>query len=73
MDEIIFILFPALQTHKRRAANTREIFLNNDPFTKDPRYAENKPKLDKLQEQSQMHITASVNESAASDEQDSRK
>ena len=35
LEDIIFNLFPALQTHKRRAANTRDIFLNNDPFAKD--------------------------------------
>ena len=37
-EDIIFSLFPALQTHKRRAANTRDIFFNNDPFSKEQKF-----------------------------------
>lgn len=79
IDDIIFTLFPALQTHKRRAANTREIFLNNDPFKKDPRFTmtdHNKLGLGaqrsgELAEKSAMHITASVaDQSIGSDEED---
>ena len=33
-EDAIFYLFPHMATHKRKAANTREIWLNNDPFAK---------------------------------------
>lgn len=71
IDDIIFTLFPALQSYKRRAANTREIFLTNDPFTKDPRFTMTDTK--KLQEQSAMHITASVHGESVASEEESRK
>jgi hypothetical protein len=33
-EDVIFYLFPHMATHKRKAANTREIWINNDPFAK---------------------------------------
>ena len=38
-EEVIFNVFPHLASHKRRAANTREIFLTNDPFVKNTNFA----------------------------------
>ena len=33
-EDAIFYLFPHMATHKRKATNTREIFINNDPFAR---------------------------------------
>lgn len=33
-EDVIFSIFPHLAAQKRRGASTMEIFLNNDPFTK---------------------------------------
>jgi len=33
-EDVIFTVFPHLASFKRRAATTREIFLQNDPFNK---------------------------------------
>ena len=58
-EEVIFNVFPHLATHKRRAANTREIFLTNDPFTKNASYAVAAAQQ-VIKDTSQLNMTGSV-------------
>lgn len=52
-------MFPHLATHKRRAANTREIFLTNDPFVKNANYAAAAAQQ-AIKDTSQLNMTGSV-------------
>lgn len=58
-EEVIFNVFPHLASHKRRAANTREIFLTNDPFVKNANFAAAAAQQ-VIKDTSQLNMTGSV-------------